>query len=79
MKTRFNQKAYRHRIEVETEMSMLKRNLGTYLRGRTDQSRRPDVLLMMVGTPIVTRWGLVRCISGGSRAFQSSRTIACLW
>lgn len=46
MKTRFNRKAYRHRVQVETIMSMLKRNLGTALRGRTYQSRRRDMLLM---------------------------------
>jgi Transposase DDE domain len=46
MKRRFNRKAYRKRPQVETVMSMLKRNLGQSLRGRTHHSRRRDMLLM---------------------------------
>lgn len=46
MRTRFNAKAYRRRAQVETVMSMLKRNLGACLRGRTHHSRRRDMLLM---------------------------------
>jgi hypothetical protein len=48
MKTRFNARAYRRRAQVETVMSMLKRNFGTCLRGRTYQSRRRDMLLMVL-------------------------------
>jgi Transposase DDE domain len=48
MKTRFNVKAYRKRSQVETVMSMLKRNLGDCLRGRSYQSRRRDMLLMVL-------------------------------
>jgi hypothetical protein len=48
MKTRFNVKAYRMRSQVETVMSMLKRNLGASLRGRSYQSRRRDMLLMVL-------------------------------
>jgi len=48
MKTRFNAKAYRKRPQVETAISMLKRNLGDCLRGRTYQSRRRDMLLMVL-------------------------------
>jgi len=48
MKTRFNTVAYRRRPQVETVMSMLKRNFGTCLRGRTYQSRRRDMLLMVL-------------------------------
>lgn len=48
MKTRFNKKAYSKRPQVETVMSMLKRNLGDCLRGRTYQSRRRDMLLMVL-------------------------------
>ena len=48
MKTRFNTRAYRRRSQVETVMSMLKRNLGDCLRGRTYQSRRRDMLLMVL-------------------------------
>lgn len=46
MKTRFNRKAYRKRVQVETVMSMLKRNFGQALRGHTYHSRRRDMLLM---------------------------------
>jgi len=48
MKTRFNRRAYRRRAQVETVMSMLKRNFGSCLRGRTYQSRRRDMLLMVL-------------------------------
>jgi hypothetical protein len=46
MKTRFNHKAYRRRAQIETVMSMLKRNFGQALRGRTYHSRRRDMFLM---------------------------------
>jgi hypothetical protein len=45
MKTHFNGKAYRHRAQVETVISMMKRNLGAALRGKTHYSRRRDMLL----------------------------------
>jgi hypothetical protein len=45
MKTRFNRRAYRNRVQAETVFSMLKRNLGPSLRGRTHHSRRRDLLL----------------------------------
>jgi hypothetical protein len=48
MKTRFNTKTYRWRSQVETVMSMLKRNFGACLRGRTYHSRRRDMLLMVL-------------------------------
>ncbi len=48
MKTRFNTKAYRKRPQVETVFSMLKRNLGSALRGRSHQSRCRDMLLRVV-------------------------------
>lgn len=47
MTTHFNHTAYRHRAQVETVMSMLKRNCGACLRGRTYHSRR-DMLLMVL-------------------------------
>lgn len=46
MKARFNQRAYRNRSQVETVMSMLKRNQSACLHGRTHHSRRRDMLLM---------------------------------
>ena len=48
MKTRFNKKAYRQRPQVETVFSMLKRNLGTALRGRSHWSRCRDMMLRVI-------------------------------
>jgi hypothetical protein len=45
MKTHFNRKAYRRRPQVETVFSMLKRNFGDALRGRSHHSRRRDMFL----------------------------------
>jgi hypothetical protein len=48
MKTRFNWKAYRKRPQVETMFSMLKRNLGSALRGRGHWSRMRDLYLRVI-------------------------------
>jgi len=48
MKTRFNAKAYRKRPQVETVNSMLKRNLGSSLRGRSHWSRCRDMYLRVL-------------------------------
>ena len=48
MKTRFNTKAYRKRPQVETVFSMLKRNLGSSLRGRSHWSRCRDMYLRVL-------------------------------
>ena len=48
MKTHFNQKAYNHRPQAETVFSMLKRNLGAALRGRSYWSRCRDMLLRAI-------------------------------
>jgi hypothetical protein len=48
MKVRFNLKAYRKRPQVETVFSMLKRNLGSALRGRSYWSRCRDMLLRVI-------------------------------
>lgn len=45
MKTHFNKRAYRHRAQSETAFSMIKRNLGSALRGRTHYSRMRDLYL----------------------------------
>ncbi len=45
MKTRFNKKAYRRRGQIETAISILKRNLGSALRGRSYWSRCRDLQL----------------------------------
>jgi hypothetical protein len=48
MKTHFNRRAYRHRAQAETVFSMIKRNLGDFLRGKSDKSRQRDLLLRAV-------------------------------
>jgi hypothetical protein len=40
--------AYRHRVQNETVNSMLKRNLGSALRGRSHHGRRRDMLLKVL-------------------------------
>lgn len=59
MKTRFNTRAYRRRPQVETVMSMLKRNFGPCLRGKTHHSRRRDMLLMILTHNIAILWLLI--------------------
>jgi hypothetical protein len=48
MKTRFNSKAYRKRPQVETVFSMLKRNFGQALRGRSHWARCRDLYLRVL-------------------------------
>jgi hypothetical protein len=48
MKTHFNGRAYRRRPQVETVISMLKRNLGSALRGRSHHARRRDMFLRVL-------------------------------
>ena len=48
MRTHFNRKAYRHRPQVETVISMLKRNLGDSLRGRSQRSQNRDLYLRVL-------------------------------
>jgi len=48
MKTHFNRHAYRRRPQVETVFSMIKRNLGAALRGRSHHSRRRDMFLRVL-------------------------------
>jgi hypothetical protein len=47
-KTRFNATAYRKRPQVETVISMLKRNFGSSLRGKSHWSRRRDMYLRVL-------------------------------
>ena len=48
MQTRFNKKRYGQRWQVETVVSMIKRRLGSSLRGRTYWSRRRDLMLLVL-------------------------------
>ena len=45
MKQRFNKHAYRHRAQVETVFSMIKRNLGATLTSRSYHARRREMIL----------------------------------
>jgi hypothetical protein len=57
MKTRFNKKAYRNRPQVETVFSMLKRNFGPALRGRSYHSRCRDLYLRVLTHNIALETG----------------------
>jgi len=46
MQTRFDEEAYRNRVQVETVMSMIKRRQGAYVRGRNYWSQCRDLALM---------------------------------
>jgi hypothetical protein len=48
MKTHFNRRAYRLRGQVETVISMLKRNLGSALRAKSRHGRRRDLRLRVL-------------------------------
>jgi hypothetical protein len=48
MATEFDHESYRHRVQVETVMSMIKRNLGDALAGRSEQSRNSEMILMTI-------------------------------
>jgi hypothetical protein len=48
MKTHFNRRAYGHRSQAETVFSMIKRNLGDFLRGKSYHARRRDLLLRAI-------------------------------
>ena len=46
MQVRFDTEAYRHRTQVETVMSMIKRRQGSHVRGKTYWSQARDLRLM---------------------------------
>ena len=48
MATNFDQESYRHRSQVETVISMIKRNLGDTLTGRCEQSRNSEMILLAI-------------------------------
>lgn len=58
MRTHFNQRAYRHRPQVETAFSMLKRNYGSSLQGRSPARRGRDLMLRVLTHNIAI---LLRC------------------
>ena len=48
MALHFDRDSYRHRTQVETVMSMIKRNLGDTLSGRSEESRNSEMLLLTI-------------------------------
>jgi len=48
MQTRFDRRAYRDRVQVETVMSMIKRRQGNYVLGHNYQSQCRDLRLMVL-------------------------------
>lgn len=48
MQSRFDLPAYRDRVQVETVMSMLKRRLAAFVRGRNCWSQRRDLRLKVL-------------------------------
>ena len=48
MQTRFDLAAYRDRVQIETVMSMLKRRLESFVRGRTAWSQRRELRLKVL-------------------------------
>jgi len=48
MATNFDYDSYRQRSQVETVISMIKRNLGDTLLGRSEQSRNSEMLLLAI-------------------------------
>ncbi len=58
MAIRFNKKAYGQRWQVETVFSMLKRNLGSFLRARTFWSQSREIMLRIFthNVTVVLAW-----------------------
>ena len=48
MQTRFDAAAYRDRVQVETVISMVKRRLEAFVRGRTAWSQRRELRLKVL-------------------------------
>jgi hypothetical protein len=65
MKRRFNTRAYPFRAQVETVMSMLKRNLGAALSAKTYQGRCRELMLR-----VLTHNIMIALIGGFYRALE---------
>jgi Transposase DDE domain len=68
MQSRFDVAAYRDRVQVETVMSMLKRRLEGFVRGRNCQSQRRDLRLKVL-TQNVMRYYVWRFSRSQSNLF----------
>jgi hypothetical protein len=56
MQTRFDKTSYRRRGQIETVISMIKRRLGSHLRGRTYHSRCRELCLMAITHNLMILW-----------------------
>ena len=56
MQTRFDQHTYRHRAQVETTVSMIKRRQGNHLLGKTYWSQTRELRLMVLTHNIMILW-----------------------
>ncbi len=78
MKTRFDRKAYRHRTQVETVMSMIKRRQGAHVRARTHHSQRRDLHLMALTHNImILRYPRVFYRAGLTGSVENSTRVLC--
>jgi hypothetical protein len=59
MQVRFDHKTYRRRSQVETVVSMIKRRLGSFLRGKTFYSRCRELHLMVITHNLMILWRIV--------------------
>jgi hypothetical protein len=57
MATRFNKKKYGQRWQVETVNSMIKRNLGSFMRARSYWSQCREIMLRLLTHNITIVWG----------------------
>jgi len=57
MATRFNKKLYGQRWQVETVNSMVKRNLGSFLRARSYWSQCREIMLRLLTHDVMIVWG----------------------
>ena len=71
MRQRFDPAAYHRRSQVETSISMLKRNLGSWVRGQSYWSQCRELLLM-----VITHNVMIAYLYMG---FLQSRTQLVLW
>ncbi|MBX3419162.1 MAG: transposase [Pirellulaceae bacterium] len=56
MQTRFDQNTYRHRAQVETTVSMVKRRQGNHILGKTYWSQTRELRLMVLTHNIMILW-----------------------
>ena len=72
MQKRFDRKTYRKRSQIETVMSMIKRRLGSFLRGRTYHSRCRELRLMTITHNLMILWRVILFYRAGQVSFPKS-------